>query len=565
MRKMKHSWGLFRGSSSKREKAAGENARMLPKTTWEERNTQQAKKRGTLKNVAGKLLKTVAGRKEAAEKMRENENLAGNLLKIATCKKEAGGKRSAEESIHGFIEQGKFFEACKCIYNLECSGRDGVGKCKTLHALLAERMWSVVGKAFSGCDRMFLEPLQSVSELLRWAKEKKKELFGSSQGMEPVATWSPGFWKKDLEEKLIQYMTAQIPPFHSTSSTDETALTQHLRELEMSFMPRLEHKSGLFKEAGLLATYTHCAHACLSSHLSTLTDMNRVSFSQCLLVYEWCLTIHQSGKWTLLGPSQTPHAQCLVWIILKMEEKLLAITQGLAEKTEAARRVGGSLPERVGAACLQESLAFLHSYENEARSFLQLNDWPICSSLRVLENCCILRVVWHKLICICSASTDQDAKVKGFLERLEYKIVEQLLQKITSKVKRTLKDHFKKCDSGLGHILESLKQNLLAFEGKNTATYEVLVKAVSDIITKEYVQALLTISRKPSSAQRKKIVSRIEEDHRMLQTIITECLGPKADFPRDPIKAVLELIQTTDPEGMKIALMPILGEFPNLR
>ncbi|XP_010211243.1 PREDICTED: uncharacterized protein LOC104566181 [Tinamus guttatus] len=199
------------------------------------------------------------------------------------------------------------------------------------------------------------------------------------------------------------------------------------------------------------------------------------------------------------------------------------------EKAEAARRVSESLQERVGAVCLEESLSFLESYENEVRSFLQLNGRPIASSLRVLENCCRLRVAWHKIICICSASTDQDVKVKGFLEHLENEIVEQLLQKITPKVKRILKDHFKKGDikkrdSGLGHILESLKQSFLAFEGKNTAIYEVLVKNVHDIIIKEYAQALLTISRKPSSEQRRRIVSRIEEDHRMLQTMITQCL-----------------------------------------
>ncbi|XP_067151121.1 exocyst complex component 3-like [Apteryx mantelli] len=597
MRKMKCSWELFRRGGSKGEKAAGENARMLPKTTREEGNKQEAKKRGKLKNVAGKLLKAIASGKEAEEKKPENENLAGNLLKIATCRKEVEGKKSAEETICGFIEQGKFFQACKHIYNLEHSGSDGMGKSESLYKLLAERMWSIMGKAFSGSDRMLLEPLQSVGESLKWEKQKKEEWFGRSQGMETLSTWSPRFWKKDLEKKLIKYMTVQIPPFGSTSNTDETALKQHLSQLEMTFLPSLERKSGFFEEAGLLVMYARCFHACLSSHLSTLTDNNHVSFSQCLLVYEWCLNMYKSGNRTLLGPSQTPHhrlsldAQCLMRIILKTEEKLLAITQKevgealkeafdigkppcasaaviqvLTEKTEAAQRISESLRERVGAVCLEECLSFLESYGNEIRSFLQLHGGlGICSSLQILENCYILRAAWHKLTYVCSASTGQDVKVKGFLDQIEDETVEHLLQIITSKVKRTLKDHFKKCDSGLGHILEPLKQSFLAFERKNTGIYETLVKAVNVTIITEYVRALLTISRKPSSRQRRRIVSKIEEDHRMLQTIFKECLGPKEGSLKDPIKAILGLIQTSDAEGMKIALLPILREFPDLR
>ncbi|XP_068803246.1 exocyst complex component 3 isoform X2 [Struthio camelus] len=597
MRKMKCSWGLFRRSSSKGEKAAGENARMLPKTAREEGKEQEAKKRGKLKKVGGKLLKAMASGKEAAEKKPENESMAGNCLKIAICRKEVEGKKSAEETICGFIEQGQFFQACNHIYNLECSGSDGVRKSESLYTLLAERMWSVVGQVFSGSDRMLLEPLQSVGESLKWEKQKEEEWFGSSQRMEPVSTWSPRFWKKDLEEKLIKYMTAQLPPFDSASNTDETALKQHLSQLEMMFLPSLEHKSGFFKEAGLLVMYSRCCHACLSSHLSTLTDNDHVSFSQCLLVYEWCLKVYKSGNRTLLGPRQTPHhslsldAQCLVWIILKTEEKLLAVTQKevgealkeafdirknpcssaaviqvLMEKAEAAQRISESLRERVGAVCLEECLSFLESYENEVRSFLQLDGCPgICSGLRILENCCLLRAAWHKLTYMCSASTDQDVKVKGFLDRTEGEIVERLLQTITSKVKRTLKDHFKKCDSGLDLILESLKQSFLAFGKKNTGIYEVLVKDVNAIIITEYVQALLAISRKSSSGQRRRIVSRIEEDHRMLQTIFKECLGPKIDSLKDITKAILGLIQTSDAEGMKIALLPILREFPDLR
>lgn len=56
------------------------------------------------------------------------------------------------------------------------------------------------------------------------------------------------------------------------------------------------------------------------------------------------------------------------------------------------------------------------------------------------------------------------------------------------------------------------------------ALEQALVKAVNTIVITEYVQALLTTSRKPSSMQRRRIVSKIEEDHRMLQTIFKECL-----------------------------------------
>ncbi|PKU36102.1 exocyst complex component 3-like protein [Limosa lapponica baueri] len=357
-----------------------------------------------------------------------------------------------KETICGFIEQGKFFEACDHIYDLEHSGNDGVGKSESLYTLLAERMWTVVGEALSGSGGMFLEPLQSVGESLKWEKQKEAEWLGSSQETESVSTWSPNFWRKDLEEKLIHYMTAQIPPFGSCSNTDETALKHHLSQLEMTFIPSLEHRSGFFKEAGLLVTYTHCCHASLSSHLSTLTDSNNFSFSQCLLLYEWGLKMYKSSSETCLGPRQTPQhslslgVQCLVWIILKTEEKLLAAARILTEKTEAAWRVSESLSEKVEAVCLEECLRFLD------------------------------RTVWHKLTYICSASTGQDVKVNGFLDRMEDEITEHFLQTVTSKVK-----------------------------------------------------------------------------------------GPAAGPLKDPIKAILELIQTSDAEGMKIALLPILKEFPSLR
>ncbi|KAM9290101.1 LOW QUALITY PROTEIN: uncharacterized protein FYN16_001036 [Cariama cristata] len=596
MRKMKYSWGAFAGRDSKWEKMAGEDAKMLPKATQEERKKQEAKRRGKLKSVAGKLLKAVTSGKEAAEEKAGGEDAAGSLLKMATSRKGAEGGTPAEETICRFIEQGKFFEACDHIYDLEHSGNDGVGKSASLYMLLAERMWTVVGEALTGSDRMFLESLQSVGDSLKWEKQKETEWLGNGQETESVSTWSPNFWRKDLEEKLIHYMTAQIPLFGSSSNTDETAVKQHLSQLETTFLPSLEHRSGIFKEAGLLVTYARCCHASLSSHLSTLTDSSHFSFSQCLLVYEWCLKMYKSGSETCLRPRQIPQhslslgLQCLVWIILNTEEKLLAVArkevgkalkdafdigkprcadatviQILTEKTEAACRVSESLSEKVEAVCLEECLRFLESYENEVRSFLQLDGClGICSALRILENCFILRTVWHKLTYICSASTGQDVKVNGFLDRMEDEITEHFLQTVTSKVKGALKEHFKKCDSGFDHVLESIKQSFLAFGKKKTDTYEALIKAVNTIIITEYVQALLTTSRKPSSVQRRRIVSKIEEDHRMLQTVFKDCLGPEGPL-KDPIKAILDLIQASDAEGMKIALLPILKEFPDLR
>lgn len=45
------------------------------------------------------------------------------------------------------------------------------------------------------------------------------------------------------------------------------------------------------------------------------------------------------------------------------------------------------------------------------------------------------RTVWHKLTYIWSASTGQDVKVNGFLDRMEDEITEHFLQTVTSKVK----------------------------------------------------------------------------------------------------------------------------------
>ncbi|XP_063253433.1 exocyst complex component 3-like [Prinia subflava] len=597
MRKTKHSWTAFVGGGHKKgEKMAGENARILPKATHEERKKQEAKRKGKLKTLAAKLLKTVVGGKEMVE-MADAEDVAGNLLKRPTSRKGVERGTPAEETICRFIEQRKFLEACDQIHNVEHSGNDGMGKSESLYALLAERMWIVVGEALSGSDRMLLEPLQSVGEALKWEKQKEAERLGNGLETECVSTWSPNFWRKDLEEKLVQYMTAKIPLFDSSANTGETALKQHLSHLEMTFLPNLEHGSDVFKEAGLLTTYARCCHASLCSHLATLTDSNCFSFSQSLLIHEWSIKMYNRGSQACVRPGHSPQhslslgAQCLVWIPLKTEEKLLAITRKevgkalkeafdigkppcadaavieiLTEKTETARRVSESLSEKVEAECLEEWLRFLESYEDEVRSFLHLDGCPqICSSLRILENCCLLRTVWHKLTYIYSVSSDQNFKVNGFLHRIEDDTMEHFLQTISSEVKGTLKDHFRKCDSGFHHILESLKQSFLTFGKKKTDIYEALVKAANAITITEYMQALLTTPRKPSAMQRRRIVNKIEEDHRMMQTIFKECLGPAAGSLKDPIKAILELIQTSDPEGMKIALLPILKEFPDLR
>ncbi|XP_039568644.1 exocyst complex component 3-like isoform X2 [Passer montanus] len=597
MQKRKHSWAAFVGGGNKKgEKMAGENARILPKATHEERKKQEAKRKGKLKTLAGKLLKTVAGGKEMVEKTGP-EDVAGNLLKRPSSRKGVERGTPAEETICRFIEQGKFLEACDQIHNLEHSGDDGLRMSESLYVLLAERMWTVVGEALSGSDRMLLEPLHSVGESLKWEKQKEAERLGNGLETDPASTWSPNFWRKDLEEKLIQYMTAQIPPFASSADTDEAALSQHLSQLETRFLPSLEHSSDVFRDAGLLGTYARCCHASLCSHLATLTDSNCFSFSQSLLIYGWSIKMYKRGSQACVRPEHSPQhslslgAQCLVWILLKTEEKLLetarkevgralkgafdigkppcadaAVIEILTEKTETARRVSENLGEKVEAECLEECLRFLESYEDEVRSFLQLDGCQqICSSLRILENCCLLRTVWHKLTYICSVSTDQNVKVNGFLHRMEDDIVEHFLQTITSKVRGTLKDHFKKCDSGFDHILESLKQNFLTFGKKNTGIYEALVKAVNAIVITEYMQALLATPRKASAMQRRRIVNKIEEDHRMMQTVFKECLGPAAGSLKDPIKAILELVQTSDPEGMKIALLPILKEFPDLR
>ncbi|KAI1237577.1 hypothetical protein IHE44_0013657 [Lamprotornis superbus] len=509
MRKTKHSWAAFVGEGNKkREKMTGENARILPKATHEERKKQEAKRKGKLKTLAGKLLKTVVGGKETVEKAGA-EDVAENLLKRPTSRKGVERGMPAEETICRFIEQGKFLEACDQINNLEHSGNDSLGKSESLYALLAERMWTVVGEALSGSDRMLLEPLQSVGESLKWERQREAERLGNGLETESASTWSPNFWRKDLEEKLTQYMTAQIPLFGSSTNTDETALKQHLSHLETTFLPSLENRSNVFKEAGLLVTYAHCCHASLCSHLATLTDSGLFpqpapeGGKQCGR-YTPAIIGHVADVCEAVVPSRgcqasnavdprkvAPVAELLFLYTVEARHtevgKALkeafdigkppcadaAVFEILTEKTEAARRVSESLSEKVEAECLEECLRFLE------------------------------RTVWHKLTYICSVSTDQN--VKAFIE------------------------------------------------------------AVNAIIVTEYMQALLTTPRKPSAMQRRRIVNKIEEDHRMMQTIFKECLGPAAGSLKDPIKAILDLIQTSDPEGMKIALLPILKEFPDLR
>ncbi|XP_015721184.1 exocyst complex component 3-like isoform X2 [Coturnix japonica] len=591
MKKINHSYRALVGRGHKREKGAGEKAKMLPKA--KEREKQETKLVEKLKSLVGNVVETVPNGQKAAVKKDKSKNEAEKLLEMETNRKEEEREMPAEEIICGFIEQGNFSQACCHISHLEQSGNGDVGNSESLYTLLAERMWSAVRKALGGSDGMLLQPLQSVGESLQWQKQKKEERLSSKQGMEPASTWHPNFWEKDLEKELTQYWTAQISPFIPTGDADESALKQHLSQLETTFLLNLEHRSGAFKEAGLLIPYTRCCHASLSSHLSALTDSEHCTFSQGLLVYEWCLEAYKRGSGTQLGPRQSfqhSDVQSLMWIILKTEEKLLAVArevgkalneafdtgetpcadaaiiQILTEKTKAAQHISESLREKVEAVCLEEYLTFLNSYENKVRSFLQHDCFhEISSSLRIIENFCILRNVWYKLTYLCSASTDQDVKIKRIIDRTEDDIMEHFLQTVTSEVKGTLKDHFRKSDSGFRRTLEVLKQSFLVFKRKKTDKYQDLVKSVNNIITKEYVQAFLATCRKLSVKRRWQMVSKMEEDHRMLYTIFKECLGPTAGALKDPIQAILTLIQAPDAEGMKIALLPIPSEFPDLR
>ncbi|XP_021258514.1 uncharacterized protein LOC110401586 isoform X2 [Numida meleagris] len=540
MKKMMLSCGAFKGRGHKREKGAGEDARMLPKA--KEREKKETKWVQKVKSSVISLAEIVPDRKKVAVKKDKSKNVVGNLQKMTTNRKEEEGEMPAEEIICGFIEQGKFSQACLHISHLEQSGNGGVGDSESLYTLLADRMWSAVREALGGSDGMFLQPLQSVGESLKWQKQKKEKWLGSEQGMEPASTWHPNFWRKDLEKKLTQYFTAQIPHFIPSGDTDETALKQHLSQLKTTVLLNLEHRIGSFEEAGLLIPYARCCHASLSSHLSTLTGSEHCTFSQGLLIYEWCLAAYERGSRTWLGPrqsSQHTDVQSFMWIILKTEEKLLAVAQKevgkalneafdigktpcadaaviqiLTEKIKAAQRISESLREKVEAVCLEECLSFLDSYENKVKSIPQHDGFHgISSSLRIIENFCIFRTTWYKLTYLCSASTDQDVKIKKLLDRMEDEITQCFLQTIISEVKGALKDHFRKSDSGFRHILEFLKQSFLAFEKKKTDKYQ----------------------------------------------------GPAAGALEDPIEAILEFIQTPDAEGMKIALLPLLSQYPDLR
>ncbi|XP_072194666.1 exocyst complex component 3-like [Excalfactoria chinensis] len=596
MKKIKSSCKALVGRGHKREKGAGEKAKMLPEA--KKREKQETNWVENLKSLADNVVETVPSRQKAAVKKDKSKNEAENLLEMETSRKEEKREMPSEETIRGFIEQGNFYQACRRISHLEQSGNDDVGNSESLYTLLAERMWSAVRKALGRSDEMLLQPLQSVGESLQWQKRKKEEWMSSKQGMEPgmepASTWHPNFWEKDLEKELTQYWTARISPFIPTGDADESALKQHLSQLEKTFLLNLEHRSGAFKEAGLLIPYTRCCHASLSSHLAALTDSEHCTFSQGLLVYKWCLEAYNRGSGTQLGPrqsSQHSDVQSLMWIILKTEEKLLAVTrkevgkalneafdtgetpctdaaviQILTKKTEAAQHISESLREKVEAVCLEEYLNFLNSYENKVRSFLQQNcSHGISSSLRIIEDFCILRNVWYNLTYLYSASTDQDVKIKRIIDRTEDKIMEHFLQTVTSEIKGTLKDHFRKSDSGFRRILEVLKQSFLVFKRKKTDKYQDLVKSVNNIIAKEYVQAFLATCRKLSMKRRRQMVSKMEEDHRMLCAIFKECLGPAAGALKDPIQVILTLIQAPDAEGMKIALLLVPNHFPGLR
>ncbi|KAG6929739.1 exocyst complex component 3-like protein [Chelydra serpentina] len=455
-------------------------------------------------------------------------------------------------------------------------------------------MWSVVQEAIGGGDGMLLEPLKSVGASLKWEKEREKEWFDSVEDMESVSTWSPKYWNKDLEKLLMECMATQISSFVSASNTDESALKDHLSQLETTIFPNLRCKRDVFKEAGLLTTYTKCCNACLSSHLSTLTDGD-MSFSKCLLIYEWGFNMYRSEK--LLMPPWTPQQSLLAdpyvlkWNFSNVEEKLLTLTQKevrealrqvitagekpytdttiiqvLTGRAQAVQHISGTIKDKVEAECLRELLHFLHSYKHEARSLLQLDTFSgTNSNLQILENCCIFRAAWHKLTYIYSASADTDAKVKEFIDRTEEQSRELLLQAITSKVKVALKDHFRKDNSDFDKFLDSLRSSFSRFEMKNTETYEPLIQTVHHSIVTEYVQALLTASGKSSSAKRRKIANKIKADHRAMRTLFEECFGPRIASLDDPIEGILGFILLNDIEAMKIQLVILLHKFPDIR
>ncbi|XP_024072952.2 exocyst complex component 3-like protein isoform X1 [Terrapene carolina triunguis] len=578
MRKMKRACCRFTGRRKLQGASSGENTSMLPKEAQKE---QKSNGIARVKNMADKLLKNLSSVKEKTEEK--------------PVDKESGGRQYlSDQAICELIDQAKFLEACNHIYDLEQSEHKSEIKIDSLYKKVAERMWSVVQEEISGGDSMLLEPLKSVGASLKWKKEKEKEWFDSVKDMESVSTWSPKYWNKDLEKLLMECMATQIPSFVSASNTDESALKDHLSQLETTIFPNLRCKRDVFKEAGLLTTYTKCCNACLSSHLSTLTDGD-MSFSKCLLIYEWGFNMYRSEK--LLMPHWTPQqrlladAYVLKWIFSNVEEKLLTVTQKevrealrqvitagekpytdttiiqvLTGRAQAVQHISDTIKDRVEAVCLEELLHFLHSYKHEVRSLLQLDTFSeTYSNLQILENCCIFRAAWHKLTYIYSASADTDAKVKEFIDSTEKQSRELLLQAITSKVKVALKDHFRKDNSDFDKFLDCLRSSFSRFEMKNTETYETLIQTVHHIIVTEYVQALLTASGKSSSAKRRKIANKIEVDHRAIRTLFEECFGPRTASLDDPIESILDFILLTDIEAMKIQLVLLLLKFPDIR
>ncbi|XP_043371753.1 uncharacterized protein LOC119857420 isoform X2 [Dermochelys coriacea] len=538
MRKMKRACCQFIGGRKLQGPSSGENASMLPKETQKEREKQKSKGRQRVKNMAVKLLKNLSSVKEETEEK--------------PVDKESGGRQYlSDQAICELIDQAKFLEACNHIYDLEQSEHKSEIKIDLLYKKVAERMWSVVQEAISGSDSMFLEPLKSVGESLKWEKEKEKEWFDRVKDMESVSTWSPKYWNKDLEKLLMECMATQIPSFVSASNTDESALKDHLNG-----------------------------------------DM---SFSKCLLIYEWGFNMYRSEK--LLMPRWTPRqmlladAYVLKWNFSNVEEKLLTVIQKevrealrqvitaggkpytdttiiqvLTGRAQAVQHISDIIKDKVEAVCLGELLHFLHSYKHEVRSLLQLDTFSETdSNLQILENCCIFRAAWHKLTYIYHASADTDAKVKEFIDSTEEQSRELLLQAITSKVKVALKGHFRKGHSDFDRFLDCLRSSFSRFEMKNTETYKTLIQTVHHSIVTEYVQALLTASGKSSSAKRRKIANKIEADHRAMQTLFEECFGPRTASLDDPIEGILEFILLTDIEAMKIQLVILLHKFPDIR
>lgn len=93
MKKIKCLYGASKGRGHKREKGAGENAKMLPKA--KEREKQETKWVDKLKCSVSNLVETVSDRKKAAVKKDKSKNEAGNLLEMETNMKEEEGEMPA--------------------------------------------------------------------------------------------------------------------------------------------------------------------------------------------------------------------------------------------------------------------------------------------------------------------------------------------------------------------------------------------------------------------------------------------------------------------------------------